>query len=132
MRTLLHYLNDFITIGPPDTPECGTNLRKLCELCAELGVPVATEKTVGPTTSLTFLGIEVDTNQLEIHLPQDKLLKIKEMMSNWMGRQGAWAGIPTWPAAACSKGCLTREKICEEDYLGSHRGEEEQWQWKGG
>ena len=77
--------DDFITIGPPDTPECGTNLRKLCELCAELCVPVATEKTVSPKTCLTFLGIEVDTDQLEIRLPQDKLLRIKEMISNWMG-----------------------------------------------
>ena len=26
VRTLLYYFNDFITIGPPGTPECGTNL----------------------------------------------------------------------------------------------------------
>ena len=85
VRTLLHYLDDFITIGPPSTPECGTNLWKLCELCAEPGVPVTTEKMVDPTMCLTFLGIEVDTDQLEICLPQEKLLRIKEMTNNWMG-----------------------------------------------
>ena len=57
VRILLHYLDDFNTVGPPDSAECRANMHKLCELCAELGVPVATEKTVGPTTCLTFLGL---------------------------------------------------------------------------
>ena len=50
VKILLHYLDDFITIGPPDTAECGTNMQKSCELCANLGIPTVTEKTVGPTS----------------------------------------------------------------------------------
>ena len=61
------------------------NVQKSCELYAELSVLVETEKMASPTMCLTFLGIEVDTDQLEIHLLQDKLLRIKQMISNWMG-----------------------------------------------
>ena len=88
-KILLHYLDDFITIGPPDTAQCGTNMQKLCELCAKLGILVATEKTLCPTTCLTFLGIEVDTIQLEICLPQDKLQRVKQMINDWMGQKAA-------------------------------------------
>ena len=52
---VLHYLDDFITIGPPDSAECGMNMQKLCQMREQLGVPVAAEKTVGPTTCLIFL-----------------------------------------------------------------------------
>ena len=88
-RILLHYLDDFITVGPPDSPVCGSNMQKLCDTCAELGVSVATEKTVGPTTCLTFLGIKVDTDLLELHLPQEKLQRVKQMVQEWMGRKAA-------------------------------------------
>ena len=37
-----------------------------------LHVPVAPEKIEGPSTSLTFLGIELDTVHLEMRLPHNK------------------------------------------------------------
>ena len=43
------------------------------EICQELGFPVAEEKDEGPATSLQFLGLEVDTEVMEIRLPQSKL-----------------------------------------------------------
>jgi len=89
VRILLHYLDDFIIIGPPDSLVCGSNMRKICETCAELGVPVATAKTVGPTTCLTFLGIEVNTDLLELRLPQEKLQRVKQMVQEWMGHKAA-------------------------------------------
>ena len=86
---LLHYLDDFITVGSPDSPVCESNMQKLGETCAELGVPVATAKTVDPTTCLTFLGMEVDTDRLELCLPQEKLQRVKQMVQEWMGRKAA-------------------------------------------
>lgn len=40
-----------------------------------IGVPLKQEKTVYPTTMLTFLGLELDTNDMEIRLPMEKLQK---------------------------------------------------------
>ena len=47
----LHYLDDLA-------------LATTLALCEELGFPVAEDKTEGPSTTLTFLGIEIDTLQL--------------------------------------------------------------------
>ena len=67
----LHYLDDFLLLGPPQQPICHQTLGITLDLCEELEFPVAPEKTEGPTTSLTSLGIEIDTVELQLHLPQD-------------------------------------------------------------
>ena len=75
---LLHYLNDFFLTGSPESDICQNNLSKAEMLCAELGVPLAEEKTVGPSTVITFLGIELESIKFETRLPQDKLSKAKQ------------------------------------------------------
>ena len=61
VRFVLHYLDDFLLLGPPGEGECGQALARTRQLCSELGVPIAEEKVMGPTTCLLFLGIEMDT-----------------------------------------------------------------------
>ena len=58
---ILHYLDDFLIIGPPDSPACKKNLNTFIQLCDSLGIPLASEKIEGPSTSLSFLGIHLDT-----------------------------------------------------------------------
>ena len=53
------------------------------DTCRELGVPLATHKSVGPTTCLTFLGIEIDTLAMELRLPRDKLNRLKDLLAEW-------------------------------------------------
>ena len=53
-----HYLDDFIILGPANDSSCRRGLDVVLELCERLGVPLAMEKLEGPTTCLTFLGIE--------------------------------------------------------------------------
>ena len=38
---VLHYLDDFLFVGKPDSPECARNLAIALEVCSELGVPDA-------------------------------------------------------------------------------------------
>ena len=38
---ILHYLDDYLTMGPPGTQICQQNLRMLIEVCAMLGIPLA-------------------------------------------------------------------------------------------
>ena len=49
---IAHYLDDFITVGPPNLDQCLTNQTILFETCKELGVPLAPLKSAGPTTCL--------------------------------------------------------------------------------
>ena len=61
----LHYLDDFITMGPASSLLCQQNLTTIQHTCRDLGIPLAEEKLEGPTTSLTFLGIVLDTSRME-------------------------------------------------------------------
>jgi len=86
---IMHYLDDFLTMGPPDTPICLQNLQVVQGVCQHLGVPLAEEKVEGPSTSLTFLGILLDTEKMEACLPDDKLQRIRSQVANWLGRKKA-------------------------------------------
>ena len=44
---------------------------------------MAPHKSVGPTTCLTFLGIEIDTIAMELRLAQEKLLRLKALLGEW-------------------------------------------------
>ncbi len=69
----LHYLDDFLLLGAPDTEEGATVLSIALEVFRSLGIPVATHKTEGPATLITFLGILIDTQAFEARLPPEEL-----------------------------------------------------------
>ena len=52
-----------------------------------LGVPVAMNKLEGPCTTVSFLGILVDTPQLELQLPLDNLACMRRLVVSWLGRR---------------------------------------------
>ena len=60
---IFHYLDDFLTMGPPDSSMCEDNLQTLERLCVHLGVPLAPDKREGPSPVLVFLGIVIDTSK---------------------------------------------------------------------
>ena len=76
-------------MGPPQSIVCQQNLNIFISLCAELGVPLAAEKLEGPSASLCFLGIILDTEHMEIRLPADKLARIKQLLMTWLPRKKA-------------------------------------------
>ena len=56
---LVHYLDDFLTMGPADSTIChDDNFSTIQRFCQGLGIPLASDKLVGPSHSLTFLGIQ--------------------------------------------------------------------------
>jgi hypothetical protein len=87
IRHVAHYLDDLIVIGPPRSSECAEALATLDDVCSQLGIPFAQHKRDGPTTCLTFLGIEVDTEAGELPLPQDKLECLRSLLEDWGDRK---------------------------------------------
>ena len=83
IRDLLHYLDDYITAGPPESPDCARNLAVASSVCQRLGLPLHPDKTVGPSTCLTVLGIELNTILQVARLPTAKLLDIKLLLREW-------------------------------------------------
>eukprot|EP00731_Ephydatia_muelleri_P035407 Em0121g2a len=48
--TLLHCLDDFLLLGPPGLPTCQDSMSTMLQVCQELVMPVAMEKSEGPAT----------------------------------------------------------------------------------
>ena len=83
---ILHLLDDFLIIAPTHSL-CKNQLDLFLMLCRYLGVPMAPEKTVGPATTLTFAGIELDTVLMEARLPQEKLDKCRHLIAGFLIRR---------------------------------------------
>ena len=80
-----HYIDDFIMLGARDRDECEQNFRLLKQVCEEAGMPTEPEKDEGPATKLVFLGMELDSDKLEIQLPQEKLEKMRQTLQDVRG-----------------------------------------------
>ena len=48
--------------------------------CDELGVPIAENKTVGPSNITTFLGFIIDTVLMMVRTLEEKLKKIRNLL----------------------------------------------------
>lgn len=73
IRNILHLLDDFLLIAP-SAELCQGQLDLFLLLCNYLGIPMAPEKTVGPSTTLQFAGIELDSVLMEASEENSKVL----------------------------------------------------------
>lgn len=88
IEVVVHYIDDFLfVVKLKDTAK--KQLATALNLCKKLGVPIAPEKTEGPTTKLTFLGIELDTEAMVARVPEEHLLKLNQLLSSWETRTHA-------------------------------------------
>ena len=81
-RNISHILDDFIFISSKLSSECSLALKRFIELCEELNIPLNHDKTVQPTTCAILHGIEVCTETMTARLPEDKLVKAKDLVHN--------------------------------------------------
>jgi len=126
---ILHYLDDFLVISPseegceealflvisPSEEGCEEALAKALQGCQELGVPIATHKTEGPSTTMTFLGIELDTVAMTLRLPREKVCRLQRDQS--LVKEALLyqkrAAVTNWHAAACKLRGTARKDILE-------------------
>jgi hypothetical protein len=73
VKNMLHILDDFLFLGPPSSLICKKSLEQFISMCDVLGVPIKSEKTEGPSTTIVFLG----SSRMEARLPLDIVEKIK-------------------------------------------------------
>ena len=68
----VHMLDDFFIMAA-SKETCAQHLTALQQICADIGVPLAPDKTTEPATCTAFLGIELDSVGRLAKLPKDKL-----------------------------------------------------------
>ena len=83
---MLHLLDDFLLAAMTEKL-CKDQLQLFLFLCDYLGIPMAPEKTCGPSTKLSFAGIELDTLLSEARLPPEKIEKCISIISEFLGRK---------------------------------------------
>ena len=84
---LVHYLDDFITVGPPDSPICHQSLATALAVCKRLGLPLHPKKCEGPASALTILGIHLNSQDQTAQLPDEKLAALRLLLNQWSGRR---------------------------------------------
>ena len=84
---LVHYLDNFLMLGPSGSPECDNNMSTMITVCDEAGLLVKPSKTVSPTAVISFLGMELDSNKGVVRLPEDKLHDLKAQLWIWHNKR---------------------------------------------
>lgn len=85
----VHVLDDFLFIGQPNTKECYDALLSFYTLATDINLPIKSEKTVLPTTTITFLGLELDSVKFEVRLPEDKLVDMRRKICTFKKKRSA-------------------------------------------
>lgn len=79
----LHLLDDFLSIDSPDA-DAERTMALITFIFNTLNVPIAPHKTEGPATELEYLGIILDTFNMQARLPEDKLIRIVTMVEKFL------------------------------------------------
>ena len=83
----IHVIDDFLFLGT-SRAKCLADMQAFIKMCGDMGVPLATVKgkTVGPSTALQFLGINLDAVSMEARLPEDKLTQCRLLRRLFLSR----------------------------------------------
>lgn len=80
---MVHILDDFLILeGSRDMAI--SKFKAFISLCEDLGVPLANEKTELPAQVMDFVGITLDIPKHEARLPEDKLVKCKDLLNKFL------------------------------------------------
>jgi hypothetical protein len=71
-----HYLDDFFFAG-----HCKRLMKTFDRVCERLGVPIAKEKTEGPMTKMEYLGLTLDTIEMWVKIPDNKVQELLKQIN---------------------------------------------------
>ena len=83
---MVHYLDDFLICNVSHA-KCKEDMDCMQSVFSQLGVPLAPDKVIGPSTCLTYLGIEIDSHNQSIRLPPDKLADLITLLHSWSAKK---------------------------------------------
>jgi len=85
---IVAYLDDFF-ICEQSSKACARTLRVLIQTLRNLGFAINWNKVVDPCQKIIFLGIEIDSNAMELRLPLEKLVALRYELSLFSNRTRA-------------------------------------------
>ena len=73
------YLDDLVVVAP-DPATAHLQYARVRALLKELGLPEAADKTQPPSTNIKWLGIDIDSHEMSLSIPADKVREVLECM----------------------------------------------------
>ena len=87
VQDLLHYLDDYFTVGLPHSLVCANNFSAMITMCEELGFAVNPEKVTKPATTTNFLWIDINSVAMEAQIDPTHLSETISLLEDIMGHQ---------------------------------------------
>lgn len=117
MFPVLHYLDDFLLLGPPEGPDCKQHLVHSLHMCKELGISIAAKKLEGLSTCHSFFGIEMGTVKWQLRLSQEKLYRVQShvILDREEKLLKTRVVVTHWLSPACLSGGEVRMFISKTD-----------------
>ena len=85
-NTIICYLDDFLIVAQTFS-ECMQALNELLRLLRRLGFQINYNKLEGPTRTINFLGITLDSVTMTLSIPDDKLTDVELTMKSFISRK---------------------------------------------
>ena len=86
IQNIMHLLDDFLSVVPLQQ-DPNSAMDTFIRVFKDLNIPLSAKKTVGPVTTLEYLGFILDTIRMEVRLPEDKLMRIRALISSFLDRK---------------------------------------------
>ena len=86
LKHVIHILDDFF-IAEHSKLACLTSFSTLLWVFMSLKAPTVASKTIGPSQQIEFMRIILDSVRMEARLPQDKLIRIKDLLGSFQKRR---------------------------------------------
>ena len=80
-----NYIDDII--GHSVCSQANDSFRTLFKILTELGFDISQKKIVTPSTKVTCLGVDIDTEKFTISIPSDKVSEIIQTCHNWSSKK---------------------------------------------
>ena len=88
IQHVIHVLDDFF-MAARNKLDCLTSFSTWLRVFMSLKAQVVASKTIGPSWEIDFMGIRLDNIHMEAHLPQDKLVRINQLLNSFKNRRSA-------------------------------------------
>ena len=86
---VLHFLDNFFSYLPGNSTACQEALAIVPTFVVCLGLVMAQLVVEGPVTSIQFLVIEIVSVMQQLHLLQEKLIRICSLLAQWVNHKQA-------------------------------------------
>lgn len=83
---VVHILDDFLFIEN-NKQSALSKFKIFLDVCADIGIPLAADKTVLPTQVFEFVGITIDVRQKETRLPTDKVDICRNLLNQYQSKK---------------------------------------------